>query len=641
MHLAVQNSFPNLSISAEREFIARIHRVGRDLGWRITDVVTSDDILAVSPDAVLVTHEFTPKLTRFPTLGVIWSPIDYFSTDPQRVRNILSYDGCLVATGGLRDWTRALFLEHGKPAPISEFDFLPTAIALDNPELPSERRLFYAGVHWDGARHGDLFSELEGCCPLRIYGNPERWQGRTRDYAGTLPFDGRSVVEAISRCGVALALHTKDHLRRDVPSMRLFEAAAAGSVIISDDMPFAERNFGDVVLKVETERPAAEVAAAIAAHVTWLRDNPEPAADLAWRSHAVFRERFDLRDQLIRLPTFVEEVTRTMSGRTVPGVTASDGTRKPAPLVETIMRVGSRPAASIGRALASLAAQTYSDIGLIVVKFRDVPELERLLETYSNRFRHVHKIEVPDDGLRSTALWAGLNAATGTYVCNLDDDDAIHPEHIGGLVQALEAAPLHVPLVYSGTTEVQEEDGHWFDQPNFRGDLETVIPERRRLRFMDTFSADRMFAFDNFVNSNAWMARTSALTPDILEDPCVRVAEDVYLYLMLMRQGPFRLVPAATAEWFWRSSSRDNSMFDQAVWAEDGPKIAARLRAHGALPAAPQDAVVSLHDGGIADVVKSRLAVAGTRLRQVLRKPSLLLGSYAPAWRRLRQRWRG
>jgi hypothetical protein len=641
MHLAIQNSFPNLSISAEREFIARVHRVGHDLGWQVTDVVTSDDILECAPDAVLVTHEFTPKLTRFPTLGVIWSPTDYFAGDPQRIRNILSYDGCLVATDGLRDWTWALFRDHGKTAPISKFNFLPTAIALRNPTLPPEPRLFYAGVHWDGARHGDLFAALEGRCPLRIYGKPERWQDRSRDYAGILPFDGSSVVEAISQCGIALALHTEHHLRGNVPSMRLFEAAAAGAVIIGDRMPFVERNFDDTVLLIDTDRPVADVATAIATHVNWVVDNPEASAALARRSHMVFREKFDLRDQLSQLPAFVDDVVRISSGPRTTRGHESHGAQNPGPLVEVIMRVGSRPAVTIARSLESLAAQSYADIGLIVVKFRNVAGLEALLDAQAARFRHVRVIEVPDDGMRSRALWAGLNAASGTYVCNLDDDDAIHPEHIGGLVRAFKAAPPNVPLVYSGTIEVQEEDGHWFDQPNFRGDIDAIIPERRRLRFMDSFSADRMVAFDNFVNSNAWMARRSALTPDILEDPSVRVAEDVYLYLMLMRQGPFRLVPAATAEWFWRSSSRDNSMFSQPVWAEDGPKVAARLRALGALPAAPDEGSVATHDGGTGPVVKSRAVAASSQLHRVLRRPSLLLGSYAPAWRRFRQRWRG
>ena len=51
MRIAVQNAFPNLSVSAEREFMARVHRVGADLGWDIRDMVTSDDTLGGRPEA--------------------------------------------------------------------------------------------------------------------------------------------------------------------------------------------------------------------------------------------------------------------------------------------------------------------------------------------------------------------------------------------------------------------------------------------------------------------------------------------------------------------------------------------------------------------------------------------------------------
>ena len=39
------------------------------LGFEPVEVITSDDIMRCQPDCVLVTHEFSPKLTPFPTLG--------------------------------------------------------------------------------------------------------------------------------------------------------------------------------------------------------------------------------------------------------------------------------------------------------------------------------------------------------------------------------------------------------------------------------------------------------------------------------------------------------------------------------------------------------------------------------------------
>jgi len=624
MHLAIQNSYPNLSISAEKEFIARVKIAGRDLGWQVSEVVTSDDIIACNPDMVLATHEFSPKLTHFPTIGVIWSPNDYFGEDRLRLQNILSYDGCLVATPSLRKWTTEFFAKHGKLAPISTFNFLPTAINIGRKTPVNDPSLFYAGVHWDGKRHGDLFTELEGRCPLQIYGKQERWKGKTKHYVGSLPFDGTSVVQAISNCGITLALHTEHHRRANVPSMRLFEGAAAGAVVIADRMAFCEDNFGENVLWVDVDQPAKDVAAQIASHVEWVRSNPDQAQEMATRANDIFVEKFNLHDQLAQLPAFLDHVVNTLADPVaIRTKSISNAGEVAKPRVDVIIRIGSRPVDVVGCALRSVAQQTYPNIGLILVKFRDIEGLQNLIKEYEARFTSVLVIEAPDDGIRSTALWAGLNATTGMYVCNLDDDDTIHPGHISALVAQLENAPNDVPLAYTGTIEIQEEDGFWFDQPNFNGDLTDQIKERRRLRFMDTFSEARMKKFDNFVNSNAWMAKRSALTHEILQDPQVSVAEDVYLYLMLMRQGPFVFVPVATAEWRWRSKSRDNSMFLNDLFDKDGRKVAQLLKQFGALEGVDKSILSDI------DVV--------SKLRRIIRKPSLLLGSYAPRWRRFRQ----
>lgn len=623
MHLAIQNSFPNLSISAEREFISRVHIAGAALGWEVSDAVTSDDILACKPDMVLVTHEFSPKLTSIPTIGVIWSPTSYFEDDPVRLRNILSYDGCLVATPELRSWATDFFARHRKIAPISHFNFLPTAINQGVPAQITDPVLFYAGVHWDRKRHGSLFSHLDGQCPLRIFGKPEQWKGKTQNYVGTLPFDGTGVVTAIANCGITLALHTEAHRKANVPSMRLFEGAAAGAVVIADRMPFSEAHFGDTVLWVNVEKPAKDVAQQIIDHVDWVRNNPTEAKDLAMRANSVFVDDFDLKDQLRFLPKFLEEVVQSMVDPLTKVFLPEQVATSERPSVEVIMLIESRPASMIDRALYSLAAQSYPNLSLILIKFRDVDGLDVLVAKYQPQFTSIRIVEVDDDGIRSSALWAGLNAVSGKYLANLDVDDTIHPGHFAGLVAALESAPENVPLAYTGTIEVQDKDGLWFDQPNFHGDLTETIKERRRLRFLDPFSAERMKSLDSFISSNAWMVRRSALTPDVLQNPAVEVREDMYLYLMLMRQGPLEFVPVATADSHSRTMSQDKGVFAAAKFVSNVNAMERLLYKYGALEKAPR----SLRPAQ--DPLPT--------IRTILRKPSLLLGSYAPRWRRFRQ----
>lgn len=565
MKIAILNSWPNLTFSAEREFIARFRLACERMGWLAIEVVTSDDVMLAAPDVVLVTHEFSPKLTKYPTLGVIWSPTAFFAPDPDRIRNILSYDGYLVATQSLREYIEHLLRTHGKKAPISYFDFLPSALSTPPPKIKRGAKpasLFYAGVHWDGNRHGDLFAALQGRVPMKVYGDSQRWQNLGSNFAGPLPFDGKAVIEAIQSCGVALALQGSAHRAEGIPSARLFEAAAAGAIIISDRVDFATREFGDALLYIDADADAAAVSGQIVDHMSWIQKNPTKAKELATRSHKIFNTHFTLEKIFSHLPEFCDEVRRQM-GLSEPNLEES---------VDIIVRVGSRPLALVARAIASIADQSHRRIGLIVVCFRPIDGLSEMLCQYEDRFISIKIVEVTDNGLRSTALWAGLQSASATFVANLDDDDIIHPNHISSLLQTFQEQDAQASFVYSGTIQVQEEDGHYYNQANFRGDAEQTIKERRQLRFLEVFDHKRLW-FDNFIQSNAWMVRRSALTAKILKDPELIVAEDVYFYNILSLQGRFISTWRPTAEWNWRSTTRDNVMFLPHLWEQASKQL--------------------------------------------------------------------
>lgn len=569
MKVCILNSWPNLTISAEREFIARVKVACRRLGWTIFEAVTSDEIKAIAPDVVLVTHEFSPKLTQYPTVGLIWSPTAFFGPDPKRIRNILSYDAYLAATDGLRTYLSDLLHEHGKEAPISQFDFLPSALSTEYPkDTPDQirlRKLFYAGVHWDGQRHGDLFAALKGRIPMRIHGDPRRWGAAGEDFGGPLPFDGEAVIDAIRDCGIALALHGSAHRAENIPSMRLFEATAAGAVVISDRLDFAVTEFGDSLLYVDADQSADVVSQQIVEHVSWINRNPALAHSMAMRSHAIFKERFTLEKMLGQLPELLSQTRQSM------GLDCSSEET-----VDIIIRVGSRPLWMAERAIASVAAQTHRNISLIVVAFRELDGLQALLDRYKDRFSSIKVINAPDNGIRSTPLWMGLRAASSAFVGNLDDDDIIHPNHIASLLSAFRNRGGQAPVAYSGVIQVQEDDGHWFDQDNFRGDLNEIIEERRQLRFLERFDRKRLW-FDNYIQSNGWLARRAAFNPKILSDPELVVAEDVCLYCSLALQGPFVNSWSPTAEWNWRSTAKDNVMFASELWGKEFGRLRHRM----------------------------------------------------------------
>src|SRR6516165_2798110 len=336
MRIAIQNSLPNHPQSAEREWIRRCFTACDRLGFEAVEVITSDDIIRCQPDCVLVTHEFSPKLTPFPTLGLMWSPPAFFAEDPVRRRSILSLDGYLCGARQIAQWIDDFTTSLGKRAVVHDGLMLPaTPDAGPAGPLPPQLAIMYAGVHWDGSRHGAIFRGLDGRIPLKLYGPPDAWGDRGPSYRGALPFDGVSVIGAIRDAGIALCLHKAVQREANCPSMRLFEAAAAGALIITDDFEFPREWFRDSVLYIDDDLPPPMVLKQIVSHVEWADRNPEAANRLASRSNELFRQRLSLENMLRPLPEFVERVRDSRRLVTVHG-----STEKPPPVVEYIVRIG-------------------------------------------------------------------------------------------------------------------------------------------------------------------------------------------------------------------------------------------------------------------------------------------------------------
>lgn len=571
MRIAVLNAWPNLEYAAEREFIARFKLACLNLGWECIETITSDDILNADVDCVIATHEYSPKLTHVPTIGLLWNPPDFYCDDPLRIKNILSYDGYLTGSESVREYLGDLLFSTRKNSPISEWDFLPTAqkIEFKSPDL-SNPQLFYAGVHWDGRRHEKLIKGLHANLPVSFYGDPTKWARFGSAYKGVIPFDGLSIFDRINAAGVALCLHRDEHLKHGVPSMRIFESAAASAVIITENSNFTKRFFAESVLYLDQDASDAEKERQITTHFKWIRSHPDEAQALAAQANAVFNEHYSLEKLLSLLPEFLDKVKSA-------GCYIESKVCKDSPQVEAIVRIGGRGLDFIERSLDSLAAQYHTNLGLILVNYLEVPGLDALLEKYKARFASIKRISSTPTGFRSTALWDGLRAVEGDLFCNLDDDDTIHPNHISSLVDLL-ATCKDYNVVYSGCIQVQDERGHFYQQVNFKGPNDRQIEENRQLLFFEPFKRKRMLQLENFVVSNAWLARKSVLKDGIFEDPKLIVAEDVYLYHLLLRHGDFLFSWRATANWHWRSTSKDNSMLLETCQAECGKRVMLRTQ---------------------------------------------------------------
>ncbi len=577
MRIAVQNSWPNLLYSAEREFISRVRICFERLQWEFHEVVTSDDIIACDPDAVLVTHEYTAKTTKYPTIGLMWGPAEFYRHDPLRIRNILGYDGLLAGSENIREYLEDLFFSTSKKATISEHLFLPTTHSVDHEKIDfTSPSIFYAGVHWDGDRHRDLMESLIKEVPINIYGDPSKWQHVGKQYKGSIPFDGESIFEYLRKCGVALCLHKSEHIKYNVPSMRIFEAAAASALIITEKTEFTNKYFRNCSLLLENDLPVSDQLVKIKEYVEWISNNPEQAAECSQVTHDVFMNNFTLEAQIQKLPEFIDTVKR--NGHFVAGTE-----NKPLPMVpkvEVIVRIGGRGVAYIKRCLDSIADQSYQNIGVIVVMYKTVEGIEGLLSSYAVRFSSIKLIKSERTGYRSTSLWDGLRAVDGIYMSNQDDDDTMHPNHLASLVALLEEDST-AGVAFSGTIQVQEEGGDYYNNINFNGPLNNTIKENRQIIFFDNFDKERLVKYDNYIQSNAWLAKADLLHNKDLIDPKLEVAEDMYLYFIFLRNTTrFLFSWRPTAEWNWRTVSKDNCMLAEKdeTWSKCIERIS--LRTH-------------------------------------------------------------
>ncbi len=164
-------------------------------------------------------------------------------------------------------------------------------------------RLFFIIGHWGNRltdqRYQTLQNLLADTSYAKLYGNPDLGKKYGTAFQGNLPFDGTSVIETISEMGVCLALHSKEHLKHGIPSGRIFEAAAASSVIISDLNPFVIEHFGDSVLYIDHTLSGEEMFRQVDQHMEWIRENPEEALEMAQRSYQIFISNFLLEQQLL------------------------------------------------------------------------------------------------------------------------------------------------------------------------------------------------------------------------------------------------------------------------------------------------------------------------------------------------------
>lgn len=325
--IGIANPWPQ-DVSAEAEVITRIKRTAAENGIKsvlldgyghiLNDKqgVTKDFVKDGELSFVITTHYECPKLLNTFYYNPLWNPpeipLNLNDYTPRVTNYFLTNDDFLIYdSGGMTNHLRSILMNchrtlEGASALTASFP-VSAALApyLDKPIM------FYCGMNWEvmfggAGRHDGLFRLLDDSQKVKIYG-PERveawgglepWKGY-RCYQGMIPFDGFSILEKINECGVCLVLSSDTHRRAGAATNRLYEACAAGAVIISDDNEFVLQHFSDAALFITfNKNDPIDTFQQIMEKYKWIVEHPEEALALARRAQEIFIQRFSLDAQL-------------------------------------------------------------------------------------------------------------------------------------------------------------------------------------------------------------------------------------------------------------------------------------------------------------------------------------------------------
>lgn len=196
------------------------------------------------------------------------------------------------------------------------------------------------------------------------------------------------------------------------------------------------------------------------------------------------------------------------------------------PQVSVLVRTMGRP--SLIAALESVARQSFSDWELIVVdasgaSFTELPA----------HLASVVRLLNPGVALgRAAAANALLDAVRSKYAIFLDDDDWLLPDHLGKLVEALEAEP-ELAAAYSDVECISD----------------VGTPGQRRTHvFSQDFDAAAL-QLQNYLPIHAVMFRMDGVrqVPPARFDGALELFEDWDFWLQLCARGAFRRVPGISA----------------------------------------------------------------------------------------------
>ena len=281
-------------------------------GWDYAIIINADShqeaVKILNPDFIISIRSDMHAVPGFVNFLYLHSWSSHYSDQEgnfkaKDYKHLLEYDGFLSLLPSLGP-IETYFKQNNK-----SFYYIDTYFSSLKTNFSPEAKLqlsFWGSALWDSGRSSEkylnLYKNLDQKEYFRIYGPKETWKNY-RSYEGFLPIEGNALIEKIKERGVALLLHSHEHLAEGVPTSRIFEALAASAIIISDNHPFLKKHFADCncILFIDQTASSEEMFYKIEEHMDWIRLNQEQAIEKARVAHQIFVDKFSLEVELYQI----------------------------------------------------------------------------------------------------------------------------------------------------------------------------------------------------------------------------------------------------------------------------------------------------------------------------------------------------
>ena len=248
-----------------------------------------------------------------------------------------------------------------------------------------------------------------------------------------------------------------------------------------------------------------------------------------------------------------------------------EGPRPAPPAVSVVVRTKDRPGL-LREALGSLAAQTFRDFEVVIVNDADSPLPRGDIEAAGRGLPFPPRLVSPGAPHgRARAANAGVEAAAGTWIAYLDDDDLFLPAHLETLVGTL-AGQDRFQAAFTGALlvhQVRAGDG-------------TYRETSREPIFDIPFDADRL-VFSNTIPLLCLMHRRSLFLEAGRFDEAFDLYEDWDFLIRLSRVTAFERIEKVTA--LYRTRDDETNVTSASPWRGEESERAreALFRKHWAL----------------------------------------------------------